>query len=83
MLSKLLLAATALATGASAHATFQAIWINGVDYGSSCIRLPLSNSPVTDVTSNNLACNVGTSPAKFVCNVNRECPPASSEAHGC
>jgi hypothetical protein len=51
MLSKLFLAAAALATHASAHATFQAMWINGVDYGSACVRVPLSNSPVTDVTS--------------------------------
>ena len=35
----------------AAHATFQELWINGVDQGSWCVRLPQSNSPVTDVTS--------------------------------
>ena len=35
----------------SAHATFQQMWVNGVDQGSYCVRLPQSNSPVTDVTS--------------------------------
>lgn len=36
---------------AAAHATFQEMWVNGVDQGSWCVRLPQSNSPVTDVTS--------------------------------
>ncbi|PPQ97202.1 hypothetical protein CVT26_000712 [Gymnopilus dilepis] len=57
------IATAALVASAAAHATFQELWINGVDAGSSCVRLPASNSPVTDVTSNNLACNIaGTSP---------------------
>lgn len=48
---------TALATAgfvasAAAHATFQELWVNGVDQGDYCVRLPQSNSPVTDVTSN-------------------------------
>ena len=41
----------ALAAFARGHATFQELWINGVDQGSSCVRLPQSNSPVTSVTS--------------------------------
>ena len=45
---------------AAAHAIFQDLWVDGVDYGSQCARLPSSNSPVTDVTSTNLPCNVGT-----------------------
>jgi cellulase len=36
---------------ATAHATFQELWVNGVDQGGYCVRLPQSNSPVTDVTS--------------------------------
>ncbi|KAF8954535.1 glycosyl hydrolase family 61-domain-containing protein [Flammula alnicola] len=65
----------ALATAAtfvasvSAHATFQEFWINGVDAGSSCVRLPTSNNPVTSVTTNDIACNIaGTSAG--VCPVN-------------
>lgn len=51
----------------ASHATFQDFWINGVDYGAQCIRLPLSNSPVTDVTSNDIRCNAGTSPVSYKC----------------
>lgn len=36
------------------HATFQELWINGVDQVGSCVRLPPSNSPVTDLTSTDL-----------------------------
>lgn len=53
----------------AAHATFQDFWINGVDYGAQCIRLPLSNSPVTNVTSNDIRCNAGTSPVAYKCAV--------------
>lgn len=49
------------------HATFQDLWINGVDYGAQCLRLPLSNSPVTDVTSNDIRCNAGTSAVAYKC----------------
>ncbi|KAI0467924.1 carbohydrate-binding module family 1 protein [Xylaria cf. heliscus] len=64
--------AAAVAFGAAnvaAHATFQDLWINGVDYITSCARLPLSNSPVQDVTSKDMACNTGTSPVAGKCSV--------------
>ncbi|KAM0281487.1 hypothetical protein ACHAQH_003517 [Verticillium albo-atrum] len=41
------------------HATFQQFWIDGVDQDNACARLPPGNSPIEDVTSNNLRCNVG------------------------
>ena len=41
-----------LAASVSAHATFQEMWVNGVDQGNYCVRLPASNSPVTSVTTN-------------------------------
>jgi cellulase len=46
----------ALLKTTNAHATFQDLWVQGVDKQSTCARLPLSNSPVTDVTSNNIRC---------------------------
>ena len=49
-------AAAFVAHKAAAHSTFQDLWINGVDQGSTCVRLPPSNSPVTDVTSNDIRC---------------------------
>ncbi|KAI0508978.1 carbohydrate-binding module family 1 protein [Xylaria bambusicola] len=57
------------AVNIAAHATFQDLWINGVDYGASCARLPRSNSPVQDVTSKDIACNAGTSPVSGKCSV--------------
>ncbi|KAG8889716.1 hypothetical protein FRB98_003008 [Tulasnella sp. 332] len=68
MLFSTLATACFIAT-ASAHATFQDFWINGVDQGDCCVRLPLSNSPVTDVTSDDLACNVDATPTSGVCTV--------------
>lgn len=43
--------AASLIASASAHATWQSIWVNSVDGGSSCLRMAASNNPVTDVTS--------------------------------
>ncbi|KAG8698807.1 hypothetical protein FRC08_005688 [Ceratobasidium sp. 394] len=58
------LAALAAASSVQAHATFQYFWINGVDQGNTNVRPPASNSPVTSVTSNDIACNVnGNNPA--------------------
>ncbi|KAK1988199.1 fungal cellulose binding domain-containing protein [Colletotrichum cereale] len=69
---------------AAAHATFQQLWVDGrpsllpsldtvmltVRHGSQCARLPQSNSPVTNVASNDVRCNVGgTTAAKGKCAV--------------
>jgi cellulase len=54
---------------AAAHATFQQLWVNGVDKGSTCARLPVSNSPVTSVNSNDIRCNVNSGKASSVCEV--------------
>jgi len=62
-------AAAAFVASASAHSTFQQLWINGVDAGSSCVRTPASNSPVTNVGSADLACNVGAAASANVCTV--------------
>lgn len=73
---KTALAAALVALGAkhvAAHATFQNLWVNGVDLGTQCARLPVSNSPVTNVGSNDIRCNAGTRP------VGPKCPvPAGS-----
>lgn len=59
------------ATEVAAHATFQQLWVNGVDQGSSCARLPLSNSPIGSVTSADIRCNAGPpSPVSGKCSVN-------------
>ncbi|QRV77796.1 glycoside hydrolase family 61 protein [Ceratobasidium sp. AG-Ba] len=64
------LAALAAASTVHAHATFQYLWFNGVDQGNKCVRPPASNSPVTSVSTNDLACNVnGNNPAAATCTV--------------
>ncbi|EJD51746.1 hypothetical protein AURDEDRAFT_143034 [Auricularia subglabra TFB-10046 SS5] len=63
------LLAAAFAATASAHATWQQLWINGVDFGSACVRRVPSNSPVTSVSSADMACNAGTGPAPNTCAV--------------
>ncbi|KJA23211.1 lytic polysaccharide monooxygenase [Hypholoma sublateritium FD-334 SS-4] len=62
-------ASAAFIASVSAHATFQQFWIGSVDAGNSCARLPVSNSPVTSVTTADIACNVASSSAG-VCPVN-------------
>ncbi|KAJ4303987.1 hypothetical protein N0V88_001591 [Collariella sp. IMI 366227] len=68
-----LLATVALAAlwaqQATAHATFQQLWVDGVDYGSQCARIPTSNSPVTDVSSSAIRCNAGSSRPSVKCPV--------------
>lgn len=61
--------AASLIASAAAHATWQEFWIGDVDAGSSCVRLPVSNSPVTDVTSDDIACNAGATVSAGVCSV--------------
>ncbi|CAI6088399.1 unnamed protein product [Clonostachys chloroleuca] len=65
MKSTLIAALTALAAKQVAgHATFQQLWVNGVDK----ICHPF-NSPITSVESNDIRCNAGTSPAASKCSV--------------
>jgi cellulase len=53
--------ALAFASGASAHALMYGVWVNGVDQGDGrnvYIRTPPNNSPVKDLSSTDLVCNV-------------------------
>ncbi|KAF2143274.1 lytic polysaccharide monooxygenase [Aplosporella prunicola CBS 121167] len=60
----------ALASIASAHSTWQELWVGSEDKAGTCVRTPPSNSPVTDVTSNDMRCNVdGTTGVKGTCTV--------------
>ncbi|KAK4149260.1 glycoside hydrolase [Chaetomidium leptoderma] len=54
-----LVAAGVFAQYAAAHSTFQQAGSGSTDFNTKCTRLPPSNSPVTSVTSSDLACNVG------------------------
>ncbi|KAH8907676.1 hypothetical protein BR93DRAFT_895234 [Coniochaeta sp. PMI_546] len=57
------------------HALFQQLWVDSVDmislplHGSQCIRMPQSNTPVTNVGGNDVRCNVGGSRG-----VSKKCP---------
>ena len=49
-----------LVAAVSAHQNLHQFWVNDVSPGYQVgLRMPPSNSPVTDVTSNDIACNVG------------------------
>lgn len=56
-----------LAAAANAHATWQYLWKNGEDLGSTCVRKVPSNSPIEDYSSNALQCNVNPAPAEGNC----------------
>ncbi|TKW51202.1 putative endo-beta-1,4-glucanase D [Colletotrichum tanaceti] len=58
-----------MANMVAGHAIFQQIWVNGVDQASTCVRMPASNSPVEDPTSNNMRCNANPGPAASSCGV--------------
>lgn len=58
MKSAILAIVAASASRVAAHAIFQDLWINGVDQGETCVRMPTSNNPLTDVTNNNIRCNI-------------------------
>lgn len=62
-------ALAALAQQAAAHATFQQLWVDGVDFGDQCARRVLSNSPITDVGSNQIRCNANAGRASGKCPV--------------
>jgi cellulase len=58
MFSKAIITSTLLAA-VSAHQNFHQFWVNDKTPGLGAgIRMPPSNSPVTDVTSEDMACNV-------------------------
>ncbi|KAF7903080.1 hypothetical protein EAF00_002982 [Botryotinia globosa] len=58
MFSKSIIAASLL-TAVAAHQNFHQFWVNGVSPGYQVsIRMPPSNSPVVDVASDNITCNV-------------------------
>ncbi|RDL35218.1 Endoglucanase II [Venustampulla echinocandica] len=64
------------ATSVVGHSIFQDLWVDGwmlilrrKDQVSTCARMPLSNSPVTSVSSNDIRCNAGTKPVTGVCSV--------------
>ncbi|KAH7077036.1 glycosyl hydrolase family 61-domain-containing protein [Paraphoma chrysanthemicola] len=67
--TQVLAGVAAFASTVVGHATFQDLWVNGKDQQGTCARLPTSNSPVTDVTSDNIRCNVNQGAAAAKCSV--------------
>ena len=55
---KQFLSILAVASTVAAHATWQEMWVDGVDKVATCVRTPPSNSPVTNVQSTDMRCNV-------------------------
>ncbi|KAK4123010.1 lytic polysaccharide monooxygenase [Parathielavia appendiculata] len=48
-----------MAVLAAGHSIFQQASSGSKDFGSTCVRMPPNNSPVTSVSSKDMACNVG------------------------
>lgn len=70
MKSSLLAALVALgANEVAGHALFQQLWVDGVDQGTTCVRMPKGNTPVTNVGSRDVVCNANPSPASGKCAV--------------
>jgi cellulase len=61
--------AASMANMVAGHAIFQQLWVNGEDQSSTCVRMPASNSPVEDPTSNNMRCNANPGAASTTCGV--------------
>jgi cellulase len=61
--------AASMANMVAGHAIFQQLWINGEDQSSTCVRMPPSNSPVVDPTSNDIRCNANPGTASTTCGV--------------
>ncbi|KAH6684909.1 glycoside hydrolase, partial [Plectosphaerella plurivora] len=61
--------AASMANMVAGHAIFQQLWVNGVDQADSCVRMPASNSPIEDPTSNNMRCNANPGAASTTCGV--------------
>ncbi|PSN64881.1 putative cellulose binding protein [Corynespora cassiicola Philippines] len=60
---------SALTANVAGHATFQQFWVNGEDQGTTCARLPTTNSPIASVTSEEIRCNANNGPAESKCPV--------------
>ncbi|PVF97939.1 hypothetical protein CPB86DRAFT_395346 [Serendipita vermifera] len=73
-LASTVLASLLAATSVAAHATFQQLWVGNTDYNDQCLRKVPSNSPVTSVSSSDVACNAGAATSPGYCNV-----PAGSQ----
>ncbi|KAF2707185.1 carbohydrate-binding module family 1 protein [Pleomassaria siparia CBS 279.74] len=69
MKNAILTGIAALATGVVGHSTWQELWVDGKDQAGVCARLPVSNSPVTSVTSNDIRCNANQGFAAQKCSV--------------
>ncbi|KAG8686637.1 hypothetical protein FRC09_014004 [Ceratobasidium sp. 395] len=69
MLFKSVAAALVVASSVHAHATFQQFWNGNTDLSGTCVRKPASNSPVSSVSSADLACNAGAASTTGICSV--------------
>lgn len=71
MLSKIALPSLFLIAQVLAHQNLHQFWVNGVSPGYQVgIRMPPSNSPVENVQSNDIACNVNGSNGANVAVIN-------------
>ncbi|KAK2060198.1 hypothetical protein LY76DRAFT_676879 [Colletotrichum caudatum] len=58
-----------MANMVAGHAIFQQLWVNGKDQADTCVRMPASNSPIQDPTSDDMRCNANAAKAASTCAV--------------
>ncbi|KAF1835254.1 endoglucanase B [Decorospora gaudefroyi] len=59
----------AAAATASAHSTWQQLWVGSEDKAGTCVRTVRDNSPITSVTSPDMFCGRGPASTSGVCEV--------------
>jgi cellulase len=59
----------AAATTASAHSTWQQLWVGSQDKATSCTRTVKDNSPIDSLSSSDMFCGRGPASSSGVCEV--------------
>ncbi|EMD59230.1 hypothetical protein GGP41_009111 [Bipolaris sorokiniana] len=59
----------AAATTASAHSTWQQLWVGSTDKATSCTRTVKDNSPINSLSSSDMFCGRGPAASSGVCEV--------------
>lgn len=59
----------ATAAAASAHSTWQQLWVGSTDKGTTCTRTVANNNPIASLTSSDMFCGIGPKASTGVCEV--------------
>jgi lytic cellulose monooxygenase (C1-hydroxylating) len=59
----------AAASAATAHSTWQQLWVGSSDKASTCVRTVANNNPIASLTSSDMFCGIGPAKSSGVCEV--------------